>query len=470
MIGATFVLLAILSFLCLISSTQNRPSNPCNEAWEDLELFLPVFLGAQNRRDEWRSMFLYTFSHFWPIEKSNTKLMIMLDEEERQNSYIPTIEAAFQSHEALKNRSRIVFNEVPPVYYDNSGWKRQQYLMMYADNFTSAEYVGFVDTDCMFITYVHSNDIFENGKPVINGKTGNPHKHSEKEEPIWKEIIRVTYELTGIKEPMKCMSYFPVVIKTKHIAAFRKFMEDKYSMPFYDIMREHISKKWFGQFDMFCVYLFHYHHDEYVWYVHNVSPGWSYDGAFEGMNTNNSIYTPEMFYPKPRVAIHGRYHAPLIYPGTDFFYELLKIGTCISPPFPKSNPVLQKGCFPYQSEQDYQTRLFVDMYQFEKFGFYKAYDWKAMVDAVYNRHKLLASCSPQMNDTIIREIFQKPLVEEGIVYFTDFTGAALYTVLNHTLHGFQNWDAFVNRGFLDKPRQKLTPGLYHFLPRGDNLS
>jgi hypothetical protein len=66
---------------------------------------------------------------------------------------------------------RLTSNE-PSTYYKR-GHDRQQRLMFWADNFTTAEYVGFVDTDCVFITYVDREDLFENGKPVINGRSGN---------------------------------------------------------------------------------------------------------------------------------------------------------------------------------------------------------------------------------------------------------------------------------------------------------
>ena len=45
-------------------------------------------------------------------------------------------------------------------------------MMFYADNFTQSEFVGFVDSDCLFLTYVDREDLFETGKPVIKAITG----------------------------------------------------------------------------------------------------------------------------------------------------------------------------------------------------------------------------------------------------------------------------------------------------------
>jgi hypothetical protein len=62
-----------------------------------------------------------------------------------------------------------------------------------------------------------------------------------------------------------------------------------------------------------CAYLFYMHRDEYVWYVHTETPDW--DGVnpppLPGQNGNLSMFTPEMYYPKPRIATHARYRNPV---------------------------------------------------------------------------------------------------------------------------------------------------------------
>jgi hypothetical protein len=45
-------------------------------------------------------------------------------------------------------------------------------MMFWADNFTSREFVGFVDTDAVFLAYVDREDLFEDGKPVVNARSG----------------------------------------------------------------------------------------------------------------------------------------------------------------------------------------------------------------------------------------------------------------------------------------------------------
>lgn len=42
----------------------------------------------------------------------------------------------------------------PSPYHGESGHDRQQWSMFWADNYTSSDYVGFVDTDTLFDTLV----------------------------------------------------------------------------------------------------------------------------------------------------------------------------------------------------------------------------------------------------------------------------------------------------------------------------
>ena len=65
--------------------------------------------------------------------------------------------------------------------------------MLWADNYTNKEYVGFVDTDTVFLTYIDREDLFEDGKPVINGRSG-PHNPDD----VWAHASRATYKALGI--------------------------------------------------------------------------------------------------------------------------------------------------------------------------------------------------------------------------------------------------------------------------------
>lgn len=132
--------------------------------------------------------------------------------------------------------------------------------MFWGDNFTNSEFIGFVDSDCAFITYVDREDLFENGKPVVNGRSGfnNPLSISSG----W---MKGDAKALGILEPFKCMSYFPVIVYTHHLKEIRDYFEQKYNMSFNDVFHQHIEIRPYSQFGIMCTYLWTYHRDDYTW-------------------------------------------------------------------------------------------------------------------------------------------------------------------------------------------------------------
>ena len=53
------------------------------------------------------------------------------------------------------------FTSSPPSANYRNGGERQQLMMLWADNYTSAEYVAFADSDSVFLTMVDREDLFE---------------------------------------------------------------------------------------------------------------------------------------------------------------------------------------------------------------------------------------------------------------------------------------------------------------------
>ena len=228
------------------------------------------------------------------------------------------------------------------------------YNFIRADNYSTSEYVGFVDADCVFITSIDREDLFEDGKPVVNGRIGINKR------PPWSQAPATTYQMTGLLEPMRCMSYFPVIIKTAHFVELRKFISlQHHNQSFNDIFLQMISNgSYYSQFNIMCTYLYHYHRQDYRWYVHDTHPldcRYCMDKKWKGVRPkpnkgelwtgDRSLYEPYMFSPKGRVAVHARYHGDL--PGGDpnprtnivntpkLLDSLLRKGYCESPPFPK---------------------------------------------------------------------------------------------------------------------------------------
>ena len=213
-----------------VANQENETQNniPCTSSgWPQLELFLCVHLAHKSKRnDEFLKFFMRSLFMFWPLTTSNTTLRIIFDEEQQTT---PQFHEANSSIHTLLHQLREIEYSIQPSflnltmgarapYYNDRGYDRQQWMMFWADNFTTSEYVGFVDADTLFISYVDREDLFEDGKPVVNGRVG------VNKRPPWSDVPATTLAFTGLEEPMRCMSYFPVIIKTSHLKEIRDFI------------------------------------------------------------------------------------------------------------------------------------------------------------------------------------------------------------------------------------------------------
>ena len=219
--------------------------------WPHLEFFLPMHLShhAPERNNEWRDIFMRSVLLFWPIRTSNVTLRILLNEELRNESTLiknhiidyvaemrnllgkdfPWVEITYHAPVYL-NKSGIPPNNVT-VY--ESGHDRQQYMMLYADRMTNSEYVAFVDTDTFFHSYVDSQDLFERGKPIIHGTIKRYRKAGP--DVVRKKWADSTHAFLGDEEPMICMSYFPLIFRTRDLQKLRSYVEKKFSVPFDEV-------------------------------------------------------------------------------------------------------------------------------------------------------------------------------------------------------------------------------------------
>lgn len=517
------VLVFLLLVLGSITASHDKQWD-CERPWPDLELFLPVLLHDPGRAQEWKELFLRTYLLFWPIERSKTKLLFLVDEEQRQHEGLKFLQETIQNHSTLAKYTRIGFNNPPPVYYGGGGHNRQQYLMFWADNFTESEFVGFVDTDCFFLTYVDREDVFEeehdNGKssssslsstasseskivttndgnlmsfsinepvkpgesskstpppakkmkPVVIGKSGDPHKKYNRD-PLWQSITATTYDLLGVLEPMKCMSYFPVIVKTKHMKALREFLEQKYNLPFYEVFQKYILTRRYSQFNIFCAYLFHFHQDDYTWYANDLSPEWDFSNSVYGQLANRSAYTSQMRFPKPRIATHARYHAPPIVGAqhVNGMVDILQSGICFSPPFPK--PLEWYPCNFFRTDEDYRVEVFEEMHRFEWSDFTQVVHHSVLKDAAFERYQRHKNCQHDYgnSENISHLMTQGMKLSEGTFIYTIETGRRIFYYANNTLRGFPNYDTFLAMGGGKKGSTMLTHRQFKNMAKGPDL-
>mmetsp|Transcript_30410 Transcript_30410/g.43567 ORF Transcript_30410/g.43567 Transcript_30410/m.43567 type:complete len:440 (+) Transcript_30410:2-1321(+) len=342
-------------------------NNYCNRPWPSLDIFVPVSFGYTGkyswRNNEFDRFFLRSFMLFWPLAVSNTSLNILVDIESQQDPHFLALKKLVVTKVVPKvpGGAKFTFNH-PSTYY-RKGADRQQLLMFWGDNFTSSEYVGFADADTVFVTYIDREDLFEDGKPVVNARSG---AHCC---DVWALMPQGTFLATGLLEPMRCMSYFPVIIKTSHLKEIRDFISRQHhNRSFNDIFYENITAfSYYSQFNIMCTYLFHYHKEDYKWYVHTETPMW--DGVnpapLQGQDGNlSTLFTPSMYLPKPRVATHARYRGkndPKIVKYTEVLNFLFQRGVCMSPPFPRTEKVCD------ETQQTVREGYFDEMHKFEYF-------------------------------------------------------------------------------------------------------
>ena len=161
-------------FLSLFAIGESTVWN-CNREWPELELLLPLDLQTRltqldldtpvefqaPREDEWRHFFLQSLYLFWPLNISKTKLRFLIDEEEKNRTKLSNVQPIIlDASSKIPGGVSISFNSASD-YYGGKGWNRQQLLMFYPDNFSTSEFVGFVDSDCVFTTYIDREDLFE---------------------------------------------------------------------------------------------------------------------------------------------------------------------------------------------------------------------------------------------------------------------------------------------------------------------
>ena len=137
--------------------------------WPDLMLFVPVFPGGEN---ELNKLLLRSLKFFWP--KKYLKLTFLVDEELATEIRNPFVERIKKSMENEAEVVYVKFNSIPREVYGGRGQDRQQLIMFWADNFTDAEYVGFLDDDTLITNYVLLEDIFDKkGRPHVLGRSTN---------------------------------------------------------------------------------------------------------------------------------------------------------------------------------------------------------------------------------------------------------------------------------------------------------
>ena len=251
--------------------------------------------------------FIKSLKLFWPVHRLNVTL-VMDDENKVDHAWGSRLSKIWPYPKIA-----YLTQGDPSVYAFNQ--RRRMFLSyFYPEEYVTAEYVGFVDTDTMFTTVVTPQSLFHNGKPIVQARIGQPFTQQG-----WECWSDVTEYFLGEKEALQCMSYFPIIFKVQHIVELRKFSEKRLSEPFPSLFNKSFEFRnpslpdtdCVCQHSIICNYVWYHHRDEYDFHL-QMAP----DGNWKGEHRRESQQTLEYFMnidhkyliPKPRVAIHSRHY------------------------------------------------------------------------------------------------------------------------------------------------------------------
>lgn len=327
----------------------------------------------------------------------------------------------------------------------------------------------------MLTTYVDREDLFEDGKPVVNGRYGDLTANQNGGRPgdvWWATVPHSTHSILGILESMRCMSYFPVIVRTQHIREMREYMEQRHGKPFDALFKEFLIGRAYSQFNIMCTYLFDKHRDEYRWYVHDVSPGWDYRNPppAPGQESDPSKYTAEMRYPKPRIALHSNYRnfKELHFVGSADEYSVLitlQAGVCFGPPFPKP----YRMCNFYNRDEQYRSVVYEEFFKFEMFDWTRTNSADALQKAMHDRFLRIEHCEHEYLSKNLTALMTFNIPKERDLIYTELTGKSMFIFLNGTLFQFPNYDTFVKMDCVGKPTTRMERRNFLALYSGQTL-
>ena len=258
----------------------------------------------------YKACFLKSLRLFWPEDR--LRLTVVLDDESKEDH----VTGKLLSKTWPKPTVVYLQPGEASVYQGNQ--RRRMYLSyFYPEQYVTAEYVGFVDTDTMFTTVVTPELLFASGRPTIQARIGEPFWQQH-----WECWSDVTEYFLGDREALQCMSYFPVVMKVQHIIELRTFVEKRFQKPFLDVFRSSLKfeNSYFKgtkyndcmcQFSIMCNYVWYYHREEYDFHLQMVPDDtWSGEKQRKSQQTVDYIKGIDLKYkvPKPRMSIHARHY------------------------------------------------------------------------------------------------------------------------------------------------------------------
>lgn len=205
------------------------------------ELFMPIHSGRLVEHDTY---FLPSKQLFWP---------------DISTRYVVDAEDATVQRRLTDRGHRV--SENVALWEKMKSRDRQQWVMFWADNFTESDFVGFVDTDTLFIAHVCKHDVFDDA--------GRPHVYSV----FGRHANKMTATAIGAEEPFRGSEYFPFVVRTAHLDQMREHIRKQMGKITFDDAFKVFSAHHYSAADIIATYLWYYRRDLYSWRVRDVGTG-----------------------------------------------------------------------------------------------------------------------------------------------------------------------------------------------------
>jgi hypothetical protein len=273
--------------------------------------------------------------------------MVVLDDTDLTPATAQQVHS-FIGNQTLKNIT-VASNPRSNKRVYGQGWFLQQLVMFWADNFTDAPYIGFVDDDTVFTRAVQQHNLFdEQGRPrvIIRYFSGNFHTHVAG----WYEQSYFAFQKPAY---INAMTNFPIIIKRAHLPLMREAILLVHNVSNFDEFYLRMKKRGvFSQFVIMFDYIWREHREEYSWHFEPNTLGGPYfpNGYPIGSNISKEHHylqrgspeengvTPEMLRPFPRCTNHGlkRKHVERRNPGQEsreiHVSKIMREGYCFSQP------------------------------------------------------------------------------------------------------------------------------------------
>ena len=322
--------------------SNSLPTNPsktspdddgCSDRWPDFELFLTAPQSSLGFF-EFKNWFLPSLALFWPLEPI-LKLLIVTDVDDEFNG-----KGNFRQVEDFRDEAQFLMNGSIQIQWaktrrlfetKRTGWDKSQWLKFWADNFTNAEYVGFVDTDTVFVSRLTKRDFFdEKNKPIVRPMYGKPRKGWVGK---WHLIPEQTFLSTGSKEAFNCMTYFPIIVKTAHLKTIRQIIMNNLGFKYFDqsFTDFFIERGHYSEYNIICNSLWWHFRDEYRWFVDETEVGWHGEapvGQVADMNEAKIQRDVHLQNGSPRISVHWTFFKNM--KEKDTYKNVMRKGYCYS--------------------------------------------------------------------------------------------------------------------------------------------